>query len=436
MIRKYKYSRYNIRFDWDGKEYLWNTLTDALIELSRNEADYIDASGEPVSDCPYFDDLYRNGCILPAGYDELGKVLYEEKAVMMERKPKTIQYTIAPGMGCNYDCVYCFEKGNRNSKSMDEEMQEVVSEYIISEAKHNTNLQQVRITWFGGEPLLYKDVITGISKRLIDYCKEKGLAYNAGIVTNGRLLDVNTAKLLKELNVRYVQLSFDGMKTEYIKQKRCSEDDFDKTVTNICNCADIIPITVRVNVYDDISDAIRLSEFLLKDKGLDGKIKIYIAHIRDYACQNACTERESHNSFLALQGQYMQQFGPGNSFDWSSFCYIVPKRRFTTCATVCRSNCCIGPEGELYRCEHFLGNPKYVIGTARDGMYNNSEDLRYLLFRHPNKCLECDMFPVCLGGCMNDAMGGDISLPCESLKQRWIELLMLNYNERKGGETA
>ena len=436
MNRKFKYSRYNVRFTWGNRQYLWNTLTDALIELDMDEAYYIDTSSEPVINDPNFNSLYRNGCILPFEYDELGKVLYEEKAVMMEREPKTLQYTIAPGLGCNYDCIYCFEKGNRNSKYMDEKTLEAVSNYIISATEHNKNLQNIRVTWFGGEPLLYQNAITRISKCLMDYCKEKGVKYSAGIVTNGRLLDVDTAKMLKKLNVRYVQLSFDGMKTEYMKQKRCSEDDFNQTVINICNCADIIPITVRVNVYDDISEAKKLTEFLLKEKGLDGKIKIYIAHIRDYSCSNACAERESHDSFLTLQGQYMRQFGAGGFFDWNSFCNIVPKRRFTTCATVCRTNCCIGPEGELYRCEHFLGDNKHVVGTVTDGLYNNSEDLKYLLFRHPNKCLECNMFPICLGGCMNDAMSGDIPLSCESLKKRWFELLMLNYNEMKGGETT
>ena len=430
MKNAFKFSRYNVLFHSNGKDYLWNTFSDALIELTNSEAACLKNTQFPAPDLPYFDTLYDNGCIIDKGINELNKVLIDEKSVMLQHNPEAMYFTIAPGFKCNYDCVYCFEKDRFVYKKMSDETIDKVCSFIINSAENNPMLKIIKVNWFGGEPLLYKSIIKEISNTLMGYCEKRGVKYTASIVTNGRFLDPDTASMLKKLNVCSVQLSFDGTKDVYVKKKRASSEDFDATVSNICNCADIIPITVRINIDDDVTDAVELTSFFLKDCGLDRKIKIYIAHIRDYTCSDAETEADAHGRFLDAQEEYMKLFR--EKFSAESFCYIPPARRYTTCPTVCRKNFCIGPDGELYRCEHFFGKPERIVGTVYDGLYNNQQDMQYLLFRHPAKCLECEMLPICLGGCMNDAMNGNISLSCNKLKNRWIELLMLEHTEEKG----
>ena len=429
----YQFSRYNNQFCRNGRHYLWNTLSNAFLELDEDDIQYLEQEGSPDTQSPLFKPLYNNGCIVRESFDELGKVLFEEKAVMTAFDPETLQFTIAPGFGCNYDCVYCFEHHRSAAKHMSSDTKNAVCRFIINATERHASLKSIRITWFGGEPLLYKSDIADISYRLMEYCGTRNIRYDAGIVTNGRFLDPDTALMLKALNIRYVQLSFDGTRKVYMKQKKASSSDYYITIQNICNCADLLPITIRINIWDDPSDAIDLTDYFLNEQNLDGKIKMYVAHIRDYTRDDAASERFSHERFLEAQGRYMQLFGENGKFNSKSFCYISPKRRYTTCATVCRYNCCIGPDGELYRCEHYFGDVKKVIGTVFDGYFNNEQDLRYLFFQHPDVCKACSMFPICLGGCMNDAMNGEISLSCEALKNRWIDMLMLYHQTEKGG---
>jgi arylsulfatase regulator (Fe-S oxidoreductase) len=120
----YKLSFYNIRFILEGKEYLWNTLTGACICLDRKGSEYLkDFKGEE-DNTQYFEILQKNGCITDSNINEFEKIIYEEKYILNNEFPNRLSFTIAPGLGCNYKCVYCFEDGNLNNKYMSEEVVE------------------------------------------------------------------------------------------------------------------------------------------------------------------------------------------------------------------------------------------------------------------------------------------------------------------------
>ena len=379
----------------------------------------------------FCDALLANGCVVPVGFDELGKVLVDEKATMLDRDPKVLHFTIAPSLGCNYACPYCFEAGARYGLPMTEETRRITVAHVIDVASRCHDLKNLGVTWFGGEPLLQMDAIESMSRELIGWCDGHGVSYGAGVVTNGRYLKRTTAKALVACGVSYVQLSMDGPLERHIDSKRASAEDFWETVANIEESADVIPITVRINVVDTLDDAMALSDLLLRERGLDGRIKVYVAHVRDY--DNLAGERESHRRFLRLQGEFMSLFGEDGPYSSRSFSYIVPRRRRTTCLTVCGDNTCIGPRGELYRCEHQFGRSEYEVGDVRNGRTFVPHDLAYLSHQHFSECLDCGIFPVCLGGCMNDAATGKPVLACDEFRERLIDFLMLDYRERKVG---
>lgn len=421
----YKLSRYNVQFDRPQGSYLWNTLTGALVRIDEGAKGYINAFGGEDDGDNRFRCLLENGCIVPECYDELGKVLFDEKTVMLEEHPAAVHYTIAPGLGCNYACDYCFERGRTGGPSMDAETQNAVCEFVICAADANTNLRAIGVTWFGGEPLLYLDAIERMSEKLMTYCDSRGIAYSASIVTNGRFLTPDVAMQLVRCAVNRVQVSIDGMPAAYARKKRASPDDFEVVVGNVSACAGILPITVRINVANDGIEAIELTRYLLDNRGLDGKIQVYAAHIRDYCGETtASEERTSHRDYLAFAKEYAGLFGFGGPFDAASYSHIVPKRRCTTCLSVCSPNYCIGPKGELYRCEHHFGSDEHIVGSVREGRYYSASDKAYLDHRHRSECLACAMLPVCLGGCPNDAADDESVLACKEFKAHLIDQLM------------
>ena len=147
---RYKLSRYNVQFDHPQGSYLWNTLTGALVKIDEGAKDYIASFGGKDDGDSRFRCLLENGCIVPGRYDELGKVLFDEKTVMLEERPAAVHYTIAPGLGCNFACDYCFEHGRTGGPGMDAETQDAVCDFIMRAADDNSALRTIGVTWFGG----------------------------------------------------------------------------------------------------------------------------------------------------------------------------------------------------------------------------------------------------------------------------------------------
>lgn len=425
---KYKKSRYNIVIDRPEGKFLWNTCSNAFIKLNDDGERWLEAFDGTKTADSYFEILLKNGCIVPDGLDETRKILYEEKATMLNTMPAAMHFTIAPGMGCNYNCPYCFEKGHGSGSVMSQETIHQTEAYIIKKMSANPNLKQLSIRWFGGEPLLYMNTIENMSHVLMDWCAANGVQYTAGIVTNGRYLTKENARKLKDLHVGYVQLSMDGMGKYYEEQKGAREGDFAAVVENLKSAADLLDITVRINVTDRLDEALALTEFLLKECDLDGKLKVYVAHVRDYEGMTAEEERMSHAHFLELEGTYITLFGKDGPYSSKSLGFIQPKRRCTTCRTVCDTNFCIGPEGELYRCEHYFGQKEYSVGHVLSGRSYPETELGYLKYCHLPKCLDCSLFPVCLGGCMNDNTEGKPVLDCDAFLERQIDFLLRAYD--------
>ena len=427
----YKLSRYNVQFDRPQGSYLWNTLTGALVKIDEGAKGYISSfAGEDDGDSRLAC-LLENGCIVPERYDELGKVLFDEKTVMLEERPAAVHYTIAPGLGCNYACGYCFERGRTGGLGMDSDTQDAVCDFIIRASEGNAGLRAIGVTWFGGEPLLHLEAIERMSGRLMAYCEGRGVSYSAGIVTNGRFLTPDAADRLARCSVSRAQVSIDGMAEAYARSKGATAADFEAVVENVVACAGVLPITARVNVSDDGAEAIALTRHLLGERGLDGRVRVYAAHVRDYSgATTAAAERDSHRRYLEFAKEYADLFGCDGPFDEASYSRIAPKRRCTTCLSVCSPNYCIGPEGELYRCEHHFGSSEHVVGTVRDGRSYSAADVAYLEHRHRPECLACEMFPVCLGGCPNDSLGGEGALACDEFKRHLIDQLM--FDEEHG----
>lgn len=426
----YKLSVYNNIFQRNSAYYLWNTFSGAFIKLDATALEYISNFSGEADDSEYFRILLQNGCVVKREYDELGKLLYDEKAITMEMNPKRIFFTIAPGLGCNYKCEYCFENERTSFRKMSPETQEALFKYVCARIDANKNLQRISITWFGGEPLLYMDIIYPFSKRIIRYCEEHGVEYYSGMISNGRYLTPKNVALLEECRIGHLQISMDGMEKTYCKVKGATPEDFAAVIDNIVYAAPRLPLAIRINVRGGaIEEANRLTEYLLSEKHLDGKIKVYIAHVREYELlPNNVLDQAGHKRFLESEKEYYSMFGKTGKYLLRSLEYRIPRRRGTTCISVCNANSCIGPDGEMYECEHHFGIKGLEVGSIFDGCYYNDSYCRFLNFPHYPRCMECSFFPVCMGGCMDDKVNNRDMISCKEYQERLIDIKFLELS--------
>lgn len=135
---------------------------------------------------------------------------------------------------CNLRCDYCTYSGQYNTrghsgKSMTWELAKKSIDYLY---QHSNEIEKVRISFYGGEPLLEIDLI----KKCVEYVKETypHRITNCGITTNGTLLSGEIADFLID-NQFSVTISLDGSKKDHDANRKFAngEGSFDTIINNI-----------------------------------------------------------------------------------------------------------------------------------------------------------------------------------------------------------
>jgi uncharacterized protein len=88
----------------------------------------------------------------------------------------------------------------------------------------------------------------------------------------------------------------------------------------------------------------------------------------------------------------------------------------------------VGPEGELYKCWHHLGESEKSVGS----IFGSQTITNYPLLSNimiaddallDNKCKSCILFPSCSGGCMDEEnISKDYCIPAKSMLEDFIDI--------------
>lgn len=123
--------------------------------------------------------------------------------------------TILPTEGCNFRCEYCYEEHKNNV------MSDSVQKSIIKFVRNNIRFYGgLVVSWFGGEPLLYPEVIEKLTDEFKKICKIHKKPYSSIMTTNGYLLDFEMFLRMKKCNVMNYQITLDGLAEIHDKRIR------------------------------------------------------------------------------------------------------------------------------------------------------------------------------------------------------------------------
>lgn len=428
-----KFSKYNIviKDEESGEFYLWNTRSNAVAKLNEEMRCHLSViqSGEKLpNDMQFLDYMKANGFAVDDVADETSEILQGWNGAINNCTPESLSLTIVPGMGCNYNCPYCFENGRRNGPRMTDGTADAVVEFVRKKMDSNPALKMIALNGFGGEPLMYVDIFERICHPLIRLCDERGIRFKGHVITNAFFLTDDVVDKLVKCRITSAQVSVDGMPEVYAAGKGVSADAFYRVVENIAAACDRIKISVRVNVpRDGLDNACELRDYLLKERDLDGKISIYIAHTRLYDASPE-TERENFANWCKMDKEFIESFDPDKgSFSFSSLTQKISVSHTSPCKNICRYNACIGPEGELYPCEHYFGDKRFVCGSIFNGVSDTevSGEFRKAKLPDGKDCGSCPMFPICMGGCPDDNIHSRNVIDCERYCDHLIDRKLL-----------
>jgi uncharacterized protein len=135
----------------------------------------------------------------------MNKLIAEKYAYALSNE--RLRLTILPTEKCNFRCNYCWE--DYQLKAMNQSTVNGIKKLLTYRAE---KLKILEIQWFGGEPLLAKNIVIDISKHI----QQLKVLYpqinlECGMTTNGYLLDYKTINELCQLGIRKYNIGLDGI---------------------------------------------------------------------------------------------------------------------------------------------------------------------------------------------------------------------------------
>lgn len=391
-----KWSKYNILFKSrkNSCNLLYNLLSGLFMELDDTLYEKIKLIRYDINKIKLLTDseitiFVDNKVLVTDDQDEFNK--YKLAVLSNQYNVNNMHLTIAPTQDCNYRCKYCFEE-NRPTIYMDENTENSIVHFI-----KNKNIKNLNVCWYGGEPLLSKGTIYSLSskfKSIIDN-------YEASIVTNGYLLDEDFIKYLDNLNIKYIQITIDGKKdTHNIRRPHVintnNYDVIKENIKSLITFAPHIKLSIRVNV-----DKNNLDEFIdvyNEFKLLSKQIHIYPGFIHDTtsSCKNSscllnkCDKIAFYEYLYSKYGIYLDE--------------MVPKLVLSSCMARSLNSFLIGPNGDMYKCWHHLGEKDKVVGNVNaDKIFFDEALIANFMIRNSisdtSRCNKCKFFVICGGGC-------------------------------------
>ena len=403
-----KLSKFNHIFEVDGRNYFFNTRSSAIAEISEEFLSVVNAINKGVFNEENFskdliDSMLYAGAIFRDDRDELMALAYQNNIFKYSQDKLII--TVFPTFECNCRCRYCYE--NKVKGVMSPKVQEGLLNFI----KNRKSIKSLNIIWFGGEPLLYRDLLFDLSDKLLKYCNEQNMSYSCSMVTNLTLLQEDDIAKLKKYKIFNYQVTLDG--PEIIHNKRRPEinevNSFKKIVNNIkLLITNGLKVDLRVNIDKSNIDYVpELLRVINLEIGHHKNLTLYPARVGNSnsgICKSAksdCIENTEDWSEITIDF-YRQCIKLGFSDNIGE--RLIPKSVIMSCSAEFSNYFAIDPNGYMYKCSLIVGEQDKAFQNVCECTDLNVSSGNYLKWVVPSyithkKCNECKLLPICMGGC-------------------------------------
>lgn len=346
-------------------------------------------------------------------YDEVNSLIENSKYRLSNFSKK--KFRVLTTTCCNARCPYCYEAGVK-AVTMSAETAEAVADFILMQSQA---VKTVEIEWFGGEPLLNTQVIDIICARILKR-KPLELKFESSMVSNGYLIDDTVVRrMVEQWHLYQIQITLDGMSAEYERVKALGKGSFDKVIQNMSAlCAAGIHVVVRLNFdNNNIEELHKLTEYLSL-LPFKNQLEIYPAKIND----------GTQRSDFALESETIQMYRILHDYGFIRRLKLLPKTMKTPCAASHRGYYTINANGLLFKCDRKLLAGNAVGSVFEPNQINTKAEQEWESFVLPKKCLECNMIPLCWGGCIYERINGqDYCYITEEIINQNLRLILDDY---------
>jgi uncharacterized protein len=426
--------------------FLMNTFTDAQVIVSRDVADLLDRVGRTDAG-PLTEEqrdalatLTEHGFVVNDRDGERRKV--EQYFRNIRESQEQLRVTVLTTLQCNFACDYCFQGDHGDYNKSAAKMSLETAARVVQWTEERLDAirpESFVLTLFGGEPLLNLPVAYFLAEKLWHATEARGVRMLVNVITNGLLLTPEVVDRLAPYGLNGVKITLDGDHDTHNRMRplRGGQGTFDKIIENIRRVAGKCRVSIggnfdesSVDSYPALLDFLREQEFA--DKLARVSFKPVIREPRPQQPRGLIPLTVVGTEGKPLNGTCMTSAGGGTSIcdscnfldDKMSFLREETKKRgFNTVDGVHMGPCeihrqhahTLGPDGAVYACPGFTGDPKLSTGHIDGGQdaRQAAAATRFETLAAWKECNDCAFIPLCAGGCSTAAHMelGDMNRP-------------------------
>jgi len=434
-----KLSKYNFLRTYDDVNVFFNSATCALAVVDENFLRVLEDIKNNSYDAEKYDsqliaDMKESGCIIEDDADELERLEFFRN---LEKYSVTnFGLTIAPTLDCNFRCKYCFETHPKGT--MTEQVQADLLKFAEMRLAFAKNFS---VTWYGGEPLLAKNIVYNLSEKFLEVCAKSNINYDAFIITNAYLLEDSDIEKFQKYKIQGAQVTIDGPKEIHDSRRKniSGASSFDKLIDSLnVLLKNNFTVICRINIdKENINNVEELLEILREKVERYEDLKIDFGQVSAFteickSIESNCYDNEQYAVIMFPLYAKVAEYG----FEVNKMT-VYPSPRTNYCCADLANSFVVDNYGELYRCWNHVGNFQRSCGNVKDfsAEHLNKNYLSAILWNplRNEKCRDCKLLPICMGGCSdamkNSAEGQPV---CGTVKYNLEKVLEYYYRELKG----
>jgi uncharacterized protein len=387
-------SKYCIQLEHPGspdQAVLFSTRTAATVSLRREALDDLERNNLSPDEQEL---LFELGFLVSSPEDERDELLaYVDR---MNDASKTLNATVVMNLDCNLACAYCFEGTRKGRHFLSRETADDLVRFIDDRLDKT---DEIRTTFYGGEPLLSADMIAHISRRLRGLADARGIAYSFGVITNGTLLTRRIVEQLKPLGLSSASVTLDGPRKIHDRSRpfRNGGGSYDAIIRNLQDVRDLTELRIGGNyTQENYREFPGLLDALIESGlGPDHVVSAVFSPVFNEEKRfspdfhGGCTNM--NEPWIAEAGLFLRREILLRGFRTDD---VLP----AVCIIERPDHLVVDWDGGLYKCTGLIGRNEYCVGTLNSPIrdYRVTHDLGHW---KNDRCLSCPYLPLCFGGC-------------------------------------